>query len=134
MSRSHMSVSAHGIPDGVERGKTTYALANVRDNRLLGRREVTVDIWHLGAPTPTRLEIREWVSSTLGVPLDVVYVRSVATEYGVGHSVAEVHVYDAPETANAVEPLYVRIRNMPKEQAKALRDELAKKRAMRKKK
>ncbi len=129
-----MSASMHGIPEGVERGKVTYSLANIRDNRLLGRREVVVDIWHLGASTPTRLEIREWVSSALGVPMDVVYVRRVYTEYGVGHSLAEVHVYDTPETANAVEPLYVRIRNMPKDQAKALLDELAKRRAMRKKK
>ncbi|MCG2867385.1 MAG: hypothetical protein L7H08_07650 [Vulcanisaeta sp.] len=39
----------------------------------------------------------------------------------------EAHVYDDPTVGERVEPLYVKLRNMPKEEARKIREEMRKK-------
>lgn len=84
---------------------------SVRENRLLGRREVLIEVTHPNSPTPTRQAIRELVARQLGAHLNNVVVRKIETEYGVGRSTAEIHVYQDPQSARAIEPLYMLARN-----------------------
>ncbi len=98
------------------------SIAGEKVNKLLGRRELEVEIQHQGQPTPARLQIRDAVASMLGAKQGQVYVVEVRTSYGAGRSTAKVHVYDDEARGTAVEPLYVRLRNMPPDEAKKVRE------------
>jgi len=122
-----MSIPIPKLPEGVEVGKVVTRLINVRDNRVISRKEVTMEVWHPGLPTPSRLQLREEVAKALGVDVKQVYVIRVVTEYGRHRSIIEAHVYDDPTVGERVEPLYVKLRNMPKEEARKIREEMRKK-------
>lgn len=77
--------------------------------------------------------MREWVAKQLGVDVVNVFVRRIRTDYGLGRSVAEVHIYGDSELARALEPLYVLARNLG-EEGKKLLEEARKKRAERREK
>lgn len=80
-------------------------------NPLIGRRELLLRIHHELKPTPPRITIRMQIAEKFKVGLDRVYVRSIRTEYGIGVSVAEVHIYDSRERALQFEPEYIIERN-----------------------
>ncbi len=122
------------LPEGVEPGKIIYKIAEDRKNPLLRRRELIVEIWHIGLPTPPRLEVRQKIAEMLGVEVDRVFVRHIYTEFGWGKSKVEVHVYDDPAFGKLIEPLYIQLRNMPKEEADKIREEIRQKKAQKKKK
>ncbi|MCG2880018.1 MAG: 30S ribosomal protein S24 [Vulcanisaeta sp.] len=127
-----MSIPIPKLPEGVEVGKVVTRLINVRDNRVIGRKEVTMEVWHVGLPTPSRLQMREEVAKALGVDIKQVYIIRVVTEYGRHRSIVEAHVYDAPAIGEKLEPLYIKLRNMPKEEAKKIMEEMRKKKGEKK--
>jgi len=85
----------------------------VRDwyNPLIRRREVTLRIHHMLKPTPMRIMLRMALANAFGADVSRVYIRRIDTEYGMGVSVAEVHIYDSKERALQFEPQYVIDRN-----------------------
>jgi small subunit ribosomal protein S24e len=111
----------------------SFNILNIRENKLLGRREVLVDAAHPTSSTPTRQVVREWVAKQLGVDVVNVFVRRIRTDYGLGRSVAEVHIYGDSKLARALEPLYVLARNLG-EEGKKLLEEARKRRAERREK
>ena len=82
-----------------------------RYNPLIGRRELTLRINHVLKPTPMRIMLRMTIANSLGVDVSRVYVRSIRTEYGIGRSIAEIHVYDSKEKALEFEPKHIIERN-----------------------
>ncbi len=122
------------LPEGVEPGKIVYKIVEDRRNSLLSRRELMIEVWHIGLPTPSRLEIRQKIAEMLGVEIDRVFIRHIYTEFGWGRSRVEVHVYDNPEIGKKIEPLYVQLRNLPKEEAQKLREEIRQRKAQKKRK
>lgn len=90
-------------------------LEEIKENKLLGRKEVLLRIDHLGKGTPTRKEIREKVAEMLKTNIENVYVISIRTEYGSFVSWAKVHVYDDPQRALQIEPKYIIKRNTKEE-------------------
>ena len=127
-----MSIPMPKLPEGVEAGKLVFKLLNIRENKVIGRKEVTAEAWHVGLPTPSRVQLREEIAKAMGVDVKQVYVVRVLTEYGRHRSVIEAHVYDDPSTGEKVEPLYVKLRNMPKEEAKKIREEMKKRKTEKK--
>ncbi len=96
-----------------------YEFYVVRDwyNPLIKRRELDLLVLHVGKPTPSRMELRYKLSKALNVDIKRLYIRSVQSEYGVGRSRVEVHVYDTPERALQFEPKYIIERNkIPEEE------------------
>jgi len=55
--------------------------------------------------------VRLAVAKAYGVDVSRVYVRSIKTEYGIGESIAEVHIYDTKEQALKFEPKHIIERN-----------------------
>ncbi|RLF13787.1 MAG: 30S ribosomal protein S24e [Thermoprotei archaeon] len=98
--------------------KWTFEITKERENKLIGRKELLVLIKHVGMGTPARYEVRERIAKAFNIPIDLVYVRSLRTEYGKGESIAEVHIYNDPKRALAFEPEHIRIRNLPPEERK----------------
>ncbi|MGC9049662.1 30S ribosomal protein S24e [Pyrobaculum sp.] len=111
----------------------SFSIVNIRENKLLGRRELLVEAAHLNVSTPMRQSVREWVSKQLGVDVSNVFVRKIKTQYGVGKSVAEIHVYNDSKLARVIEPLYILARNLG-EEGKKLVEEARKRRNERREK
>jgi len=93
-------------------------ILEVKENPLLGRKEVLIKVNHFGKSTPKRSEIREYVAKLYNVPVDTVYVIKIKTEYGINVSLATVHVYVSHEQALKVEPEYIIVRNEGKKEEK----------------
>ncbi|WP_069807200.1 30S ribosomal protein S24e [Vulcanisaeta thermophila] len=127
-----MSVPTPTLPEGVEPGKVVFKILNIKQNPLLSRREVTAEAWHVGLPTPSRLQLREELSKALGVDVKQVYIIRAVTEYGLHRTLITAHVYENAEVGEKIEPLYIKLRNMPREEANKIREELRKKRGEKK--
>jgi small subunit ribosomal protein S24e len=82
-----------------------------RYNPLIKRRELKLRINHVLKPTPMRITLRTSIANSFNVDISRVYVRSIRTEYGIGRSIAEVHIYDSKEKALEFEPKYIIERN-----------------------
>lgn len=76
-------------------------------NKLLKRLEIDVVIDHVNAGTPSRALIRGSMARVYEVPEDVVVVKNISTEYGIGTSKAHVHIYSDKDLMKKVEPEYV---------------------------
>lgn len=111
-----------------------FNIVAIRENPLLKRKEVVLEISHQGEPTPTRQAVREFVTGKLGVSPNLVFIRKILTQYGVGKSVAEVHVYNEAGVAKIVEPLYILARNLGEEGKKSLEEARKKRNERREKK
>lgn len=111
----------------------SFNIVSIRENKLLNRRELVVEAMHQKASTPTRQSVREWVAQQLGVDVANVFVRKIKTEYGIGKSVAEVHIYNDQKLARVIEPLYIITRNLG-EEGKKLMEEIKKRRSERREK
>lgn len=92
-----------------------------RENPLVGRKEVKAKIFHVGKGTPNRWIIRKTIAETYNIPLDVVYVRNVISEYGKAETTAIIHVYDSSERARSFEPEHIVQKNKPPEEKKKSR-------------
>ncbi|RLE57745.1 MAG: 30S ribosomal protein S24e [Thermoprotei archaeon] len=103
-----------------------------RDNPLIGRKEITGYLHHHAKGTPQRYEVRRRIAEIFKVPLEVVYVRSIQTEFGWGRSKIEIHIYRDPKRAEEIEPLHIRLKNLPPEERKAKLQELRKAKESRK--
>mgnify|MGYP000123676927 CR=1 FL=1 len=101
--------------EDLEGGEFEVELVRDFENKVLERRELELQVFHVGKGTPSRIELRKRVAEMLKVPLECVYVRSIRTEYGTGVSRARVHVYSDSKRALAVEPEFVIRRNAPPE-------------------
>jgi small subunit ribosomal protein S24e len=96
-----------------------YEAYIVRDfyNKLIKRRELDIVLLHIGKPTPSRMKLRIAVSKWAGVDPKRVYIRKVLSEYGVGRTRVEAHIYDTVERALQFEPKYILERNkLPEEE------------------
>ena len=82
-------------------------IVSERENKVVGRKELVVEISHTGKGTPKRSEIREKVSEMLKVPGNLVVVRKILTEYGMTLSQALIHVYPSEERLKSIEPRHI---------------------------
>jgi ribosomal protein S24E len=96
-------------------------------NPLLKRKEVRVEVDHDAAGTPSRMDIRKAVASKYNTGPESVYVLDIDTKTGTQSALCLVEVYDDPESAQRTVPKYIQIRNLPSEERKRVKEELAKK-------
>jgi len=82
-----------------------------RYNHLIKRREIKLLIHHELKPTPMRITLRLTLAEKFGVDITRLYIRNIRTGYGIGQSIAEVHIYDTLERALQFEPQYIIDRN-----------------------
>ncbi len=80
-------------------------------NPLIKRREVVLNVFHGNEGTPNRGLLKKAIASYYNVDVNLVFIRSVKTEYGMGVSRVEAHIYENPERAKAFEPEYIRKRD-----------------------
>ncbi len=78
-----------------------------RYNALLRRREIALEVYHPGRPSPTRAEVRKALASLLGKSCEVTYIIRMVTKTGTHVAVGEAEIYDAVEDALAILPKHI---------------------------
>ena len=73
------------------------------ENKLLERRELKVLIHHEGAPVPKREEVLAKIAANVNKEREQVILIKMQSKYGIGQSIAYIHVYDDPERARTIE-------------------------------
>lgn len=87
-------------------------------NNVIGRRELTLKVYHMGSGTPSRKEIIKAVVESLGVKDNLVVVRKISTVYGAGISNVKLHIYNSREVLEKIEPKYLLDRDAGTKQKK----------------
>lgn len=87
----------------------------MRENPLIGRREVTFEVEEKA--TPSRADVRREIAVMLRADLDRVWVRRLVTKAGTHASVGVTHVYNDAAQALKTEPEHIIKRNQPKKEA-----------------
>lgn len=76
---------------------------SVRENPLLGRRNVKLEIEHEGEATPSREDIKNRFAAENAVDEEKVEVGSIKTGYGRNSSLTELKVYEAFDYSEELE-------------------------------
>ncbi|MEM7821406.1 MAG: 30S ribosomal protein S24e [Candidatus Aenigmatarchaeota archaeon] len=63
-----------------------------KDNQLLKRKEILLELSHLSQPTPKKEEVKEKVASLYNVEKDRVFVQYIFTKKGIPKSIAKVKI------------------------------------------
>lgn len=98
--------------------ETEYQMSIIEDrvNPLMERRELRLEI--ASKSTPKRDMIRKALASSLKVPLERVFVRSTLSSFGTNISICKVNVYNDDLRGKSVEPNYIQMRNLSREERK----------------
>ncbi len=110
--------------------ETEYQMSIIEDkaNPLVERRELKIEI--ASKSTPKRDTLRKAVASSLKVPVERVFVKSTLSSFGTNISICKVHVYESYERGKTIEPQYVQLRNLSREERRnAINAQLATKAA-----
>jgi len=92
-------------------------------NPLLGRKELSLDVEHENAGSPSRTSLRDAIAGKYGTKAENVFVVEINTKTGTQYSVCEVQVYDDSEAAKKLVPKHIQIRNLPSEERKKIREQ-----------
>jgi small subunit ribosomal protein S24e len=90
-------------------------VTGVKENPLLHRKELTFEIEHLGQPTPNRLEVRDKLAALQTVKAELTFIKSMQPVFSMPRIQGSAFIYENEETAQRLEPVYFKIRQMPKE-------------------
>lgn len=69
-------------------------ITSVRENPLLGRREVEVEVNHEGEPTPSKEDIKSRVAAENDLDAEKIEVETVYTGYGENISLSSLKIYE----------------------------------------
>jgi len=92
-------------------------------NALLGRKELSLDVEHENAGSPSRTSLRDAVAAKYGTKIENVFVVGIDTRTGTQYSVCEVQVYDDANTAKKLVPKHIQIRNLPIDERKKIKEQ-----------
>jgi len=92
-------------------------------NALLGRKELSLDVEHENAGSPSRTSLRDAVAAKYSTKAENVFVVGIDTKTGTQYSVCEVQVYDDSEVAKKLVPKHIQIRNLPSEERKKIKEQ-----------
>jgi small subunit ribosomal protein S24e len=78
-----------------------------RFNKLIRRLEVEAVVTHQGMSTPSRRELIEVLSKLYSKSPELVIVRKIESEYGVGVSRVYAYIYEDPDRLKSFEPKHI---------------------------
>jgi ribosomal protein S24E len=104
----------------------------VRANPLLKRKEVLFSL-NPDKGVPDRCEVRDRVAALHNAKFELTFIRKLATRFGKTEIVGTAMIYDNEEAAK-IEPTYIKVRNIKKEQRDEARKASKKPRSKKKKK
>ncbi len=90
----------------LEDGSVLHVLEE-KQNKVIGRLEVSGIITHVGKGTPARKELRSAIAKIYGAKEELVILKYVKSEYGMGRSRIKIHIYESEERLKLFEPEYI---------------------------
>ncbi|MEM4506394.1 MAG: 30S ribosomal protein S24e [Ignisphaera sp.] len=91
--------------------KTSITIMNESVNRLLKRIELDLYIDHVFGGTPSRSLLKNVIANLYNVPEENVIVKNIKSRYGIGTSMAHIHVYSDINYMKRVELKHILRRN-----------------------
>ncbi|UYI26622.1 ribosomal protein S24 [Encephalitozoon cuniculi] len=82
-------------------------IADLRDNRLLSRKELDVVAYHPGMPIPSKEEIREKISELYQTKKDNVVVMDLKNRYGTHRTTLKAKIYSSIEVLSNIEKKHI---------------------------
>lgn len=73
------------------------------ENPLMNRQEIEFEVEHRNAPTPSRSEVVDGLSSELGVSKDLIVVEKMSTPHGLHKAFGIARVYESSEKLEELE-------------------------------
>ena len=74
-----------------------------KENKPLARKEIEFRVDHVGATTPSRVDIRDKLVAQFNADKSTVVVRLLTTSFGVGVTRGTARIYSDPAQMNRVE-------------------------------
>ncbi len=75
-----------------------------KENKVIGRTEVYCVISHMQKGTPSRKDVREALAKLYGRSEELVVIKYIKSEYGMGRSKVRANIYNDLERLKAFEP------------------------------
>jgi len=98
--------------------KVQGVIESEADNRILGRKELQVTLFHIGAPTPSRKELLDGMAKVLQAKKEQLVLRKINTSYGAGVSKIQLNLYDNTEGLKRYESRHILDRDSGTKQKK----------------
>ena len=73
-----------------------------KQNSLLNRREVTVELEYLGQKTPSQVEVIKQAAGVLKTKEELIYVQEIKPSYGVAKGSASLYIYNNKENLDKI--------------------------------
>lgn len=77
------------------------------ENPLTEREEIKFEVDHKNAPTPSRAQVLEELSSELGEPEEKIVIEKLATPHGRQFAIGIARVYESKDSLKEFEPGYL---------------------------
>ncbi len=90
------------LPDG-----SPLHIVKERDNKLIRRLEIEGVVVHIGKGTPSRNDIVKAIAKLYNKPEELIIVKKILSEYGMGMSRIKVHIYEDINRLKSFEPEYI---------------------------
>ena len=90
------------LPDG-----TPLHIVKERDNKLIRRLEIEGIVVHIGKGTPKRSDVIIALSKLYGKPEELIVVKKILSEYGIGVTRINAFIYDNMDRLRSFEPEYM---------------------------
>ena len=89
-------------------------ILNERENKPLGRKEITFQIDHARASTPSRADIHAKIVAQFNADASSVAISTLDTHFGLGMTKGLAHIYTNAEQMKRIELDHMVKRNEPK--------------------
>lgn len=104
---------------------------SVKENPLLRRKEVAFKVDQSG--TPDRIEVKEKLAAMHNADFNLVFVKGIKARFGKTEVTGEATIYKDEESAK-IEPTYIKVRNVKKDEREEAKKAAKKTRKKKKKK
>jgi len=86
-------------------------VTEIRENKLLGRKEIYFDVIHEGEPTPSRADVKGKLVAMLDLNPETVVLQYIRSYFGSRVSKGYAKAYESRERMLYIEPEYILIRD-----------------------
>ena len=86
-------------------------VTEIRENKLLGRKEIYFDVIHEGEPTPSRADVKGKLVAMLDLDPETVVIQYIRSYFGSRVSKGYAKAYESKERMFYIEPEYILVRD-----------------------
>jgi small subunit ribosomal protein S24e len=99
-------------------------IKEAKKNPLIDRTEIKFHINHPNMGTPNRFDVKKKLAAMKTADENLVFIKNIRTIFGQRKVDGVAAIYGSEEAANQYEAVYIKIRNMPKEQREEARKKI----------